>query len=603
MLGNGDGTFRAPTTFLPGSGGGDVQLADLNGDGRLDAAFDSADDGQVFALPGNGDGTFGAPVGSGVIEGSVNHLAVGDFAGSGRPDLATLSYDSSTSPGHFGVLLISTAQLPPAVATRAASEVSGHGATLHGTVNPRGQAASAWFEWGTSTAYGHRTAAQAIPAGGSPVDLAAVLTGLPRDRVFHYRLVAQAQGQPRVVGRDAVFGTPPAPPPPPGKAPRITVERIVLLQHSVDQRTLKVRVGCAAACTLSASQLDVWESTQKPSQRFFFDTSGATQSDYDLGGKAVPVPAHRTRTLRVSIPPAARAELAGVLEHGGAVNLQVWLSSGAYQNIGLAQAELIERARSGKAADAGPERDRRAARQASGPTVYPVDPPILPNHSGERRGVRYTVQIHGSQVTTWKLDRQDIDEKGCVSFARGAGTQIITFNSRKGLGVVAPDPFDGPEVMTTLDGSRPVDLLTQFSIDRSGHVSGGEESQARQCYVAAGGGGGTSPNDCGHREQSGNIGFALNSGEADMWRDLWDDHTVGSDTYKTCPFYGMFVPAGGANDLRLYPGRYVGLPKMLVRRPPKEVSFTVSKREVTHPDGADVVTETSWKVVLTRARS
>src|SRR5262249_21909091 len=65
LLGNGDGTFRAPILESPGTtgGDGDVALADFNNDGRLDVAV-----GGQAALPdgltvntGNGDGTFGAP--------------------------------------------------------------------------------------------------------------------------------------------------------------------------------------------------------------------------------------------------------------------------------------------------------------------------------------------------------------------------------------------------------------------------------------------------------------------------------------------------------------------------------------------------------------
>ena len=62
--------------------------ADLNGDGKLDLAV-AADfpPSGVHVFPGNGDGTFGAPV---FYQAGKNpaQIALGDFNGDGKKDLA-----------------------------------------------------------------------------------------------------------------------------------------------------------------------------------------------------------------------------------------------------------------------------------------------------------------------------------------------------------------------------------------------------------------------------------------------------------------------------------------------------------------------------------
>ncbi len=95
FLGNGNGTFQNATQFNVGSNPVSVQLADLNGDNRLDivaacagTAFSTTDPGGVSVALGNGNGTFQPasllPAGS-----NPTFSAAADVTGDGRPELFT----------------------------------------------------------------------------------------------------------------------------------------------------------------------------------------------------------------------------------------------------------------------------------------------------------------------------------------------------------------------------------------------------------------------------------------------------------------------------------------------------------------------------------
>jgi hypothetical protein len=108
FLGQGDGSFAlapgGPSVIKGSTGLTGVVLGDFNGDGKLDEALSSSGDGQpLTVLLGNGDGTFGAPVGYD-LGNSARSLAVADFNGDGRLDLAVTNYADNDVPGQVTVL-------------------------------------------------------------------------------------------------------------------------------------------------------------------------------------------------------------------------------------------------------------------------------------------------------------------------------------------------------------------------------------------------------------------------------------------------------------------------------------------------------------------
>jgi hypothetical protein len=95
----------------------------------------------------------------------------------------------------------------PVVTTGAATAITSTTATLGGTVNPSGVAATYAFQYGPTTAYGTTTTAQSAGAGTTAVAASAPLTGLAAGTTYHYRLVAN-NAETTVAGADATFVTP-----------------------------------------------------------------------------------------------------------------------------------------------------------------------------------------------------------------------------------------------------------------------------------------------------------------------------------------------------------------------------------------------------------
>jgi len=98
LLGNGAGGFAAAagSPFAAGSGPSSVAVGDFNGDGKPDLAIADYNGDNVTVLLGDGTGRFTAAPSSPFPAGSQpNSVAVGDFNGDGKLDLAIANYNSN----------------------------------------------------------------------------------------------------------------------------------------------------------------------------------------------------------------------------------------------------------------------------------------------------------------------------------------------------------------------------------------------------------------------------------------------------------------------------------------------------------------------------
>lgn len=94
LLGNGDGTFTAAPNNAAGANPAAIAVGDFNGDGKVDLAVANTNSNDVSILFGNGNGTFAAAIS--FDAGSGPSLdAIGDFNGDGKLDIAVANFFSN----------------------------------------------------------------------------------------------------------------------------------------------------------------------------------------------------------------------------------------------------------------------------------------------------------------------------------------------------------------------------------------------------------------------------------------------------------------------------------------------------------------------------
>jgi hypothetical protein len=124
---------------------------------------------------------------------------------------ATSSSGTTNGPDMTFTTSATGSAAAPVVTTKAATSVTSTGAKLNGTVNPNGQATTYFFDYGTTTSYGSKTAVVSAGSGTKAVTVSATLTGLASGAVYHFRIEATSSAG-TTVGSDMTFGStgPPA---------------------------------------------------------------------------------------------------------------------------------------------------------------------------------------------------------------------------------------------------------------------------------------------------------------------------------------------------------------------------------------------------------
>lgn len=103
--------------------------------------------------------------------------------------VATNSAGQATTPDQMFTTGNGSAQVP-AVTVDPASQITSTGAVVTGTVNPQGQAAACYVEWGANTAYGTVGPIVPVPAAATAVAVSNLMVYLSPSTTYHYRLVA-----------------------------------------------------------------------------------------------------------------------------------------------------------------------------------------------------------------------------------------------------------------------------------------------------------------------------------------------------------------------------------------------------------------------------
>jgi hypothetical protein len=96
---------------------------------------------------------------------------------------------------------------PPVVITNPATNILTNLATLNGSVNPHGLTTTVYFQYGTTTSYGHTSASQS-KTGNAYQNVGANISGLTASTTYHFRIVG-TNNSGTTYGSDKTFTTQP----------------------------------------------------------------------------------------------------------------------------------------------------------------------------------------------------------------------------------------------------------------------------------------------------------------------------------------------------------------------------------------------------------
>ena len=152
---------------------------------------------------GYGSQTAAQSAGSGTTARSVSAGVSGLAVGRVYHFRLVATSDAGTSRGADRTF--STAGAPAAV-TGSATSITARSAKLNGSVSPNGQATTWYFEYGTTIAYGTKTASKSAGSGTKATAVSSSPSGLRAATTYHYRLVA-LNGSGTSFGSDKAFRT------------------------------------------------------------------------------------------------------------------------------------------------------------------------------------------------------------------------------------------------------------------------------------------------------------------------------------------------------------------------------------------------------------
>ncbi len=133
---------------------------------------------------------------SGLQAGQAYHFRLDATSAAGTTEGADVTFTATSAP---------PSPAAPAVTTKAATNLTAASARLNGSVNPNGLATTYYFEYGTSTTYGSKTATATAGSGKSTIGVSATVAGLGGG-VHHFRLVASSSAG-TTLGGDLTFGS------------------------------------------------------------------------------------------------------------------------------------------------------------------------------------------------------------------------------------------------------------------------------------------------------------------------------------------------------------------------------------------------------------
>ena len=128
----------------------------------------------------------------------VDYTLTGNYSGGGAAGwpasgaLVNADFQADTSLATVNESFAAgTAPFTPTVSTGLAVNVASGSATVEGTVDDKGEAATYRFDYGTSAHYGSQTISEPVSDSNStPTFVDAALTGLSPNTVYHYRIEA-----------------------------------------------------------------------------------------------------------------------------------------------------------------------------------------------------------------------------------------------------------------------------------------------------------------------------------------------------------------------------------------------------------------------------